>query len=642
MVMRGLVAMTPNRLALGLALGLALTAAAGRILVDRTLDEAESTAAMRSAIIGIQGVVAGIEAAELDEGDLTQRLAELDASDPELSSLRVIRFAGLRLLASTAREAEPAPRRLARDEKPVFDLGQVLRANVEANAAEGRAWKPELSIEPDATGTLSLAAPLRDPSGVVIGAVFATADPVTPEARPAFGWALLLVLVAAPPCLLLVASRIGAAPALLAVLSMLALIGVSVTFDRLAGHAVDAGRLDIESAVALRLDGVSRAVAASSGVVLAADDLDVDELRRARGVQGPEGPRLEVIEAATAEAKQRLRTQLLAVAVLAFVLAAVVGLGGAGAVLHTLATHRQAYLLVAPALVTMLLLVFGPFFYGITLSFTEQSIYNTDKALDEIWVGFENFRSILSDFEVFRSTAEGHSINYQNFYWTLGFTVVWTVTNVAIGVSVGLGLALLLNNRGLALTGFYRVALILPWAMPNYITALIWKGMFHSQFGVINQVVQIFGGDPISWFESPFTSFLTVLSTNGWLSFPFMMVISLGALQSIPSDLYEAAQVDGASRWQRFRAITLPSLKPALVPAVILSVVWTFNMFNIIFLVSEGQPGGATEILITEAYKIAFEQYRYGYAAAYSTIIFLILLGYGVWQNRVTKAAEGL
>jgi arabinogalactan oligomer/maltooligosaccharide transport system permease protein len=642
MVMRGLVAMTPNRLALGLALGLALTAAAGRILVDRTLDEAESTAAMRSAIIGIQGVVAGIEAAELDEGDLTQRLAELDASDPELSSLRVIRFAGLRLLASTAREAEPAPRRLARDEKPVFDLGQVLRANVEANAAEGRAWKPELSIEPDATGTLSLAAPLRDPSGVVIGAVFATADPVTPEARPAFGWALLLVLVAAPPCLLLVASRIGAAPALLAVLSMLALIGVSVTFDRLAGHAVDAGRLDIESAVALRLDGVSRAVAASSGVVLAADDLDVDELRRARGVQGPEGPRLEVIEAATAEAKQRLRTQLLAVAVLAFVLAALVGLGGAGAVLHTLATHRQAYLLVVPALVTMLLLVFGPFFYGITLSFTEQSIYNTDKALDEIWVGFENFRSILSDFEVFRSTAEGHSINYQNFYWTLGFTVVWTVTNVAIGVSVGLGLALLLNNRGLALTGFYRVALILPWAMPNYITALIWKGMFHSQFGVINQVVQIFGGDPISWFESPFTSFLTVLSTNGWLSFPFMMVISLGALQSIPSDLYEAAQVDGASRWQRFRAITLPSLKPALVPAVILSVVWTFNMFNIIFLVSEGQPGGATEILITEAYKIAFEQYRYGYAAAYSTIIFLILLGYGVWQNRVTKAAEGL
>ncbi len=634
--------MTPNRLALGLALGLTLTAVAGRLLVDRALDQVEHAAATRSAIIGIQGVVAAVESGDLDEGDLGRRLAELDASDAELSSLRVIRFAGLRLLASTAPEADPAPRRLSRDEKPVFDLGQLLRANVEANVAEGRAWKPELSIEPDAGGALSLAAPLQDSSGVVIGAVFATADPVTPQARPAIGWLPLLALIVGPPCLVLLASRVSRSVVALAALSMVALAGVAATVDRLAGHAVEAGRLDVESAVALRLDGVSQAVTSIAGLALGADDLDVDELRRPRGVQGALGPRVEAIDAATAEAMRGLRTQLIAVAAVALALAAVVGLGGAVAIFQILTTHRQAYLLVAPALVTMLLLVFGPFFYGITLSFTEQSIYNTDKALDEIWVGFENFRSILSDFEVFRSTAEGHSINYQNFYWTLGFTVVWTVTNVAIGVSVGLGLALLLNTRGLALTGFYRVALILPWAMPNYITALIWKGMFHSQFGVINQVVQIFGGDPISWFESPFTSFLTVLSTNGWLSFPFMMVISLGALQSIPSDLYEAAQVDGASRWQRFRAITLPSLKPALVPAVILSVVWTFNMFNIIFLVSEGQPGGATEILITEAYKIAFEQYRYGYAAAYSTIIFLILLGYGVWQNRVTKAAEGL
>jgi arabinogalactan oligomer/maltooligosaccharide transport system permease protein len=100
--------------------------------------------------------------------------------------------------------------------------------------------------------------------------------------------------------------------------------------------------------------------------------------------------------------------------------------------------------------------------------------------------------------------------------------------------------------------------------------------------------------------------------------------------------------VDGATRWQQFTSITLPSLKPALVPAVILSVIWTFNQFNVIYLVSAGQPSGATEILATQAYKLAFEQYRYGYAAAYSTIIFLILLVYGTWQNRVTKATEGI
>jgi arabinogalactan oligomer/maltooligosaccharide transport system permease protein len=248
----------------------------------------------------------------------------------------------------------------------------------------------------------------------------------------------------------------------------------------------------------------------------------------------------------------------------------------------------------------------------------------------------------LTDFAVFKMTPEGRVFDYSNFYWTLGFTIVWTISNVAVGVSLGLLLALILNTRGLTLRPMYRVLLILPWAMPNYITALIWRGMFHSQFGVINQVIQMFGGSALSWFDTPFTAFITVLSTNGWLSFPFMMVISLGALQSIPADLYEAARVDGATRWQQFRTITLPSLKPALVPAVILSVIWTFNQFNVIYLVSAGEPGGSTEILITQAYKLAFEQYRYGYAAAYSVVIFLILLVYGVWQNRVTRATEGI
>jgi arabinogalactan oligomer/maltooligosaccharide transport system permease protein len=235
-----------------------------------------------------------------------------------------------------------------------------------------------------------------------------------------------------------------------------------------------------------------------------------------------------------------------------------------------------------------------------------------------------------------------HVIDYQNFYWTLWVTIAWTVLNVAIGVSVGLMLALILNTKGLRLRQVYRVVLILPWAVPNYITALIWKGMFHQQFGVVNQFLQMFGVEPVSWFEKPLTSFLACLATNGWLSFPFMMVISLGALQSIPSDLYEAARVDGATRFQQFRHITLPSLKPALVPAVILSVVWTFNMFNIIYLVSAGEPAHSTEILVTQAYKLAFEQYRYGYAAAYSTVIFLILLAYGTWQNRFTRATEGI
>jgi arabinogalactan oligomer/maltooligosaccharide transport system permease protein len=291
-------------------------------------------------------------------------------------------------------------------------------------------------------------------------------------------------------------------------------------------------------------------------------------------------------------------------------------------------------------MVGMLILVFFPFAYGIALSFTGQTIMNQSQPLTDLWVGLENYISILGDFDVANRTETGWVINYQNFYWTLFVTICWTVSNVAVGVFFGMVLALMLNTPHLKGKAIYRVLLILPWAIPNYITALIWKGLFHPQFGAINQAIQMFGGEPVAWFDSVFSAFMTGLITNGWLSFPFMMVVILGGLQSISSDMYEAATVEGATRWQQFWKITLPLLKPTLVPAVILSVVWTFNMFNVIYLVSGGAPAGANEILITKAYKIAFEEYRYAYSAAYSVVIFLILLVYGVFQTRVTRATE--
>ena len=140
-----------------------------------------------------------------------------------------------------------------------------------------------------------------------------------------------------------------------------------------------------------------------------------------------------------------------------------------------------------------------------------------------------------------------------------------------------------------------------------------------------------------AWF---WTAFAANVTTNTWLGFPFMLVVSLGALQSIPADLYEAAEVDGATRWQQFRHITLPLLRPALVPALLLGSVWTFNMFNVIYLVSGGQPGHATDILVTEAYRLAFEQDRYGYAAAWSVLIFVVLLAWGFVTRRAGEDDE--
>jgi arabinogalactan oligomer / maltooligosaccharide transport system permease protein len=332
-----------------------------------------------------------------------------------------------------------------------------------------------------------------------------------------------------------------------------------------------------------------------------------------------------------------LQNSIYAVGAIGALLAAFVGFGGAAATGRAFRENPTAYFYVGPALLGMLALAFFPFFYGFILSFTDTTLLNQGASWGERWVGLANYGSILNDFKF---GGEGSAFNYQNFYWTLWVTILWTVTNVILGVSIGLGMALLLNIKGLKGVAIYRTLLILPWAIPNYITALTWKGMFHPQFGAINQGIQAFGGQPVQWFDSFGPSFITGLATNAWLSFPFMMVVALGALQAVDEDMYEAARIDGASPWQQFWHITLPSLRPALLPAVIVSVVWTFNMFNVIYLVSAGQPSGSTEILVTRAYKIAFEEYRYGYAAAYSVVIFMILLIYGVFQIKATAATE--
>jgi len=168
----------------------------------------------------------------------------------------------------------------------------------------------------------------------------------------------------------------------------------------------------------------------------------------------------------------------------------------------------------------------------------------------------------------------------------------------------------------------------LPWAVPSYVTALAWKGMFHRQFGAVNAILGMFGMQPVSWFSHFATAFAANLATNVWLGFPFMMVVTMGALTSIPKEVLEAAEVDGATRWQRFWGVTVPLLRPTLLPAVVLGGVWTFNMFNVVFLVSGGEPDGSTDILVSEAYRWAFTRdAQYGYAAAYAVLIFFILAG---------------
>ncbi|MBT3219985.1 MAG: extracellular solute-binding protein [Proteobacteria bacterium] len=290
-------------------------------------------------------------------------------------------------------------------------------------------------------------------------------------------------------------------------------------------------------------------------------------------------------------------------------------------------SHRWDYIWVVPAGVAMTLLVVVPFATGagVSLFAHHQGEWT--------FVGIRHFIDILF-------ARDWPVTSPLSFVFTLGVTLLWTVSNLILHVSIGIALAMILREPWIRLRGLWRALLIIPWAVPNYITALIWKGMFHAQYGAINALLGLVAlkDQPIEidWFGGFVTSFSANLATNTWLGFPFMMVVTLGALQSIPRDLEEAAEMDGAGAWFRFRHVIWPLLKPALLPAVILGSVWTFNMFNVIYLVSAGEPDSSTEILISEAYRWAFSRgNRYGYASAYAVLIFGVLLIYSRGANRL-------
>ncbi|MDP6906107.1 MAG: extracellular solute-binding protein [Candidatus Thalassarchaeaceae archaeon] len=290
---------------------------------------------------------------------------------------------------------------------------------------------------------------------------------------------------------------------------------------------------------------------------------------------------------------------------------------------------RLAHVYVAPALLALAVLTFYPIGYGIWLSFTDA---NKSHLGEESFVGLANF------IDVFTSAG---------FLRVTGFTLIWTVANVVFHVGLGLALAMLLNNSRIRGRVAYRTALLLPWAIPSYISVLIWKGMLEPA-GLINDLLgtQIMFLDDSSRVVEAQT---LVILVNIWLGVPFMMMSLSGALQALPRDMYEAAEVDGIGTWAQFRYLTLPNLKSAIVPLSLLGFIWTFNMFNVIYLLTGGKPEagqgqpGETDILITYVYDVAFAPAsggNYGLAAAWSVIIFLMLIAFSWIYMKRTNATE--
>ena len=299
-----------------------------------------------------------------------------------------------------------------------------------------------------------------------------------------------------------------------------------------------------------------------------------------------------------------------------------------------------AWAMVFPTVLVLAVLVLFPLVQGIFQSFTDLNEGNKQSVIctktlgggeeckpnpkQSKFVGLQNYTQILTG-------ERGH------FYRDLTNTVVWTVSCVFFHYTLGLILAVMLNRRFKG-RSVYRVLLIVPWAVPAFVSAFAWKFMFNQEYGLINSTLEKIGLSGVNWFDHRWTSLFTAIVTNVWLGVPFMMVAILGGLQSINSDLYEAASIDGASPWQRFWNITMPGLAPVSATVILLGTIWTFNMFPIIYFVTSGQPAGETEILVTAAYRAAFQGLRnYSLAASYGVIILSLLLVYALFYRRALR-----
>lgn len=299
------------------------------------------------------------------------------------------------------------------------------------------------------------------------------------------------------------------------------------------------------------------------------------------------------------------------------------------------------YLLVAPAFVGLALLLLYPFIFEIYLSFTDLKLTTIFKWKETGKIDFVWFKNYIN---VFRLPPLSETTFFELFLRT----ILWTFSNVFFHVLGGLILALLLIETK-KMKGIYRTFLVIPWAMPQVVAVLALRGEFHSQYGFINIVLSKIqnsfpflaklGIGPVNWLSDH--PLLTCTLINIWLGIPFMMVVILGALQSISQSYYDAASIDGAGYFQRLKYITLPLIKPVLLPAVTLGTIWTFNNINVIYLVT-GQAGGTerADILVSALYKAAFVYNRYSYSAAFAIIVFLILFAITMLYSKTITTKE--
>ncbi|MGM0878367.1 MAG: carbohydrate ABC transporter permease [Bacillota bacterium] len=295
------------------------------------------------------------------------------------------------------------------------------------------------------------------------------------------------------------------------------------------------------------------------------------------------------------------------------------------------------YILLTPSVLFTSFLTILPLLFGILIAFTNYSAPNhlPPKHLVD-WVGFDTFIQLFQ-MKTWSTT----------FYGVFSWTVIWAVLSTITTFFLGLIFAVVLNQKGIKFKKFWRSMFILPWAIPQFVSILIMRNIFNGEFGPLNRYLMELGviQGAIPWLSDPLLAKITLVGVNMWFGFPFWMVLMSGVLTSIDKEVYEAAEVDGASPVQRFWKITMPLIMFATAPLAIMSFAGNFNNFNIIYLMTEGGPvnmdysyAGSTDILISWIYKLTLDNNQFAVASVISILIFIVIATFSIINFRKTRA----
>jgi arabinogalactan oligomer / maltooligosaccharide transport system permease protein len=294
------------------------------------------------------------------------------------------------------------------------------------------------------------------------------------------------------------------------------------------------------------------------------------------------------------------------------------------------------YLIMSPGFLLLVFVVVFPILFVLLLAFTNYDMYHSPPAKLVDWVFFKNFVDIFK-VDMWRQT----------FFSVLSWTLVWTFVATTFQVALGIFLAIIVNQKDLKGKAIIRTVFILPWAVPAFVSILVFAGMFNESFGAINRdILGFFGIEGFPWMTEPIFTRIALILMQTWLGFPFIFAMTTGVLQSISQDLYEAATVDGASNIQKFKNITLPLVLYAIAPVLITQYTFNFNNFNIIYLFNGGGPAitgqnaGGTDILISWIYRLTMTSAQYSKAATLTMLLSIIVITVAIWQFKRTKSFQ--